>query len=105
MSQDIVYQAYFEENYEAMEEEDRQEDVLRALDPDYDEKEEAAIDDFIDMIEAEEADKAAKKDNLRNKTDSKVLKVSKTYKEAKDDDLLGDGLDSLEDIAKGSEDE
>jgi hypothetical protein len=54
--QDVAL-AYFEEGYEMMEEEDRFEDMMKAVDPDFDSKEEESIQEFISMIEEEEENK------------------------------------------------
>lgn len=54
--QDVAL-AYFEEGYESMDEDDRFEEMMRAIDPDFDAKEEESIQDFISMIEEEEENK------------------------------------------------
>jgi hypothetical protein len=62
MPMDQVFLAYFEEGYEKIAESDEGEDILltdmlKAVDPDYDEKEEESIQEFIEMLEEEEENK------------------------------------------------
>jgi primosomal protein N' len=85
--QDVIL-AYFEEGYESMEEEDRFEDMMRAVDPDFDAKEEEAIQEFISMIEEEEENKRrakAERDKAKNflhKDASTLDKVSENSTES-----------------------
>ncbi len=100
--------AYFEEGYEAMDEEDRFEDMMKAIDPDFDNKEEESIQDFIEMIEEEEqnkrlakAEKEAQlkpKVNQNNREQQSLPVVRKFEDEASEED--GNGLDDIDDIKK-----
>jgi primosomal protein N' len=68
---DQVLLAYFEESYESMSEEDLELEVQRALNPDFDEEEEEAVEDFIAMLENE----IASKDSSQHKNTSPVHKA------------------------------
>jgi hypothetical protein len=64
-----VFLAYFEEGYEMMDEDERLVEVMRAIDPSFDEKEEESIQDFIKLIEFEEQNKRlakAARDKAKN---------------------------------------
>lgn len=56
-----LYLHYFESAYELMEDDDKFVDIMKAIDPDFEETEEEEIQDFIDMIEQEEEAKRQKK--------------------------------------------
>lgn len=56
-----VLLTFFEEGYKNMEEEELVLEANRAIDPNFDENEEKAIEDFIEMIEDEEAEKSVAK--------------------------------------------
>lgn len=53
----IIYLNYFEDGYSQMEEEDRIEDMYKAINPDYDKEEEESVQNFIELIEQEEENK------------------------------------------------
>lgn len=86
-SQD-VFMAYFEEGYEAMDDEDRTLEMMKTIDPDYDEKEEEAVDEFISLIEAEEQNKRAKKsiNTASVKKTEPPEQVTRTYTEEPDEE-------------------
>lgn len=122
---DEVFMAFFEEGYEKLEASEEGEDViftdaLRAVDPDFDEKEEEAINDFVAMIEAEEKAKREKKEKEKAKKGQQEQEsfkhsgdeaskgpVIKTYEDTESPlEADGDGLEGLESIAKSlSEDD
>jgi primosomal protein N' len=57
-----IFLAYFEEGYEMMDEEKKFEEMIRVIDPDFDAKEEEAIQEFISMIEEQEENKRRAKE-------------------------------------------
>jgi len=76
-----VLLAYFEEGYEMMDEDERFVEVMRAIDPSFDEQEEESIQKFIEMIEAEEKAKMLAKKGDKGKAaeggaDSKIDKAN-----------------------------
>lgn len=114
MPADEVFLAYFEEGYERLSaSEDGQEsmfvDMMKAIDPEYDEKEEESIQEFIEMIEAEEEAKVAKKagksggmQSLQSKPVAPQAEpVFKRYTEAVPQDADGEGLEGLDTLTEG----
>jgi hypothetical protein len=102
-----VLQAYFEEGFEKMEDEDLKDEMLRTIDPDYDENEEEDIGEFINMIEDEEENKRMKKLHTQSskvETQSPAKEVVKSYEDEGSNDLDGSGLDDLGSL-KDSKDE
>ncbi len=90
-SQDI-FMAYFEEGYEAMDDDDRNLEMMKTVDPDFDEKEEEAIDDFINLIEAEEENKRAKAASVKKTEPIEHIDnttVIRTYQDSTPDDESG----------------
>ena len=57
LSPSDVLIAYFEEGYETMDEDDRFLQMMKTVDPDFDDKEEESIQEFINMIEEEQENK------------------------------------------------
>lgn len=109
-----VYLAYFEENYEKLaQSEDWEEqfltEALRAIDPEFDEKEEESIQDFIKMLEDEIAEKKLNKKDVKKRQSSTVdnnqpslpqsKPVVKSYNEPIVEEMKGTdtlGLDQLD---------
>jgi len=130
MSPDEVFLHYFETGYEKLQGSDEGEDsifydMMKAIDPDFDEKEEEDLQDFIEMIEAEEE---AKRQNKANQTPTRTYAtgykepktnhdkqslhgkpqgsfakpVVKTYKESLPEDADGQDLEGLDALSKSS---
>lgn len=110
--QEQVFLAYFEEGYEKLSEsEDGEEamltDAIKAVDPDYDEKEEESIQEFISLIEEEEENKRTRKtkgkQSLHGTNQAPQDKpVVKTYEAAPEEEADGDGLDGLDSLTESS---
>jgi hypothetical protein len=114
LSFDDILLAYFEEGYEKLSDsEDGEEaiyvDMVKAVDPEYDEKEEEAIEDFIEMVEAEEEAKRKSRgisepnrQSLQGSSKASQAKpVVKTFDEAAPEEADGKGLDGLDSLSEG----
>ena len=103
---------YFESIFEDADEDKMWEEMNRAVDPDFDNNEEEEVQDFIKLIEAEEKNKTASKAVNSKQSLGKepgvtprIVTKSKTFQEERPPEDIGDGLDGLDDIAKGFDNE
>lgn len=114
LSVDEVLLAYFEEGYEKLSQTEDGDnnmklDAYKAIDPDFDENEDKAVKEFVEMIEAEEEEKRFSK-KFKNKQGQSLnsnhqgpqaKRVSKTYNEAVLEEADDQGLEGLDDLTTG----
>lgn len=101
---DYVLLHYFEDYFQNISEEDKLYNLYKILDPNFDENEEAEIEDFVKKVEAQALAKKEAKQNTQLKQQSSDQgspegKV-RNFEEPPPPDTVSDDLDSLIDITK-----